>query len=728
MGDRISITNKNYPKHPITDQHPDPPRPTGTQYGVARIELSNDDALDRLVLYTVPGQTYSQTFDGKIKVEGYIPCFFQNLGVRVEIEYELKKARVNKFMIGNQPKNFLQPNPTVTDAPELPKSILFSEIGDSLRFKPPRSNEEAMLRIFYAPILPGSRTRFPVLSTVTKLEHQGELKAYGFSCRVPDDVREIRLLQFPKWIVEGPEEDLRSRTWYVGIRNLPYSWGRSIWNQLVDEQARVSSLDVQHASLFAPTLVTEKGSSLGWDLIVELKENRLKPGVLTSTKSRSLRLRAFAPSQRVQVSLPLMRSHAGGEIIADLSLEAPAPYDLVALQEAGKSSGSGIALVVDPASSVTASAKNPKNPKERRVRIGALDVTFAQATQSPPPPGADAENHAPELRWQLEPEDPKKGDTKYLWERSFIDLVWAVESIAPGGQDDFPGEIYEPGCGEDDSVTNKKEHDILCSERRERPLVIPLTPSSPPQSLFLRVSERARRGDLRRLELSLERTDGGGGTDTQNGDLTTVCAPDDLKDPKDPNIPPPPLRDRVVVLDREPFQVAKVSFPALGSLKDPAAGNQIATWVNYGHDALAWHISFPDAQAFCLTLPPQAVGETMEKHQTLDERQTADFRLSPPAMLALRERYYRQNFPEAPWNLRRLLADPGRELPGAQVDSLQYELLYGLSCRIDYPFLRLAELSALVGDVQGPLPQKPRWAPQLANRAQVATVLYDKAR
>jgi hypothetical protein len=353
------------------------------------------------------------------------------------------------------------------------------------------------------------------------------------------------------------------------------------------------------------------------------------------------------------------------------------------------------------------------------LRIGALDLQLATQV-------GEAEATPQSLRFELAPTTP---GGRYRWEGTQVSLAWAVASALPGGQDRMAGEIYED-C--EDAAAQSG----ACSQRREPPLVIPWRRPFSSQDdetkakLLLRVRQRASRLDQQRIDLRL-----------------TVLAHEEAGDGAAVLLPPAPadaLRaacdegaanlDSAVVLDREPFLVAKVSFPRLGLLDDPAAGSEVAHWQNYEPGAAVWNIRFPQGRDFCLTLPPQAVGETMEKGHDLDEHLAADFRLSPPAVLAMRQSYFQQSFAEAPWNLRDLLSDPGRELPGAQLDHLQFELLYGLSCRIDYAAMRLAELNALVGDVQGPLPQLPAWRPAApaaaggAGDGSYALNAYDEAR
>ena len=157
---------------------------------------------------------------------------------------------------------------------------------------------------------------------------------------------------------------------------------------------------------------------------------------------------------------------------------------------------------------------------------------------------------------------------------------------------------------------------------------------------------------------------------------------------------------KLIVLDAEPFMVARVNLPKFLASDN---SNRVASWNNSGLAGAGWEVATPPDQSFQLFLPPQGVGETMEKGTAADgfhdmeENQPADFRFSPTAVLTLRTTALTKSFTEPPWNLRRLLGYPGQETPGAPVVKIDFELLYGLSGTITHPFLRLAEIAARLG-------------------------------
>src|SRR5262249_40188346 len=122
----------------------------------------------------------------------------------------------------------------------------------------------------------------------------------------------------------------------------------------------------------------------------------------------------------------------------------------------------GIALIARESQGIAV----PAGSDSRRIRIGALDVTFA--TSNP------WEDLPCELRWELAAPADTDPDKRYSWKEAHVQLSWAVEKVSPGGEDDLPGEIYVED-GDDDGLLppEKDERAIERLMRRERPLVIP---------------------------------------------------------------------------------------------------------------------------------------------------------------------------------------------------------------------------------------------------------------
>src|SRR5689334_15904983 len=289
-----------------------------------------------------------------------------------------------------------------------------------------------------------------------------------------------------------------------------------------------------------------------------------------------------------------------------------------------------------------------------------------------------------------------------------VDLRLQVQKIAPGGQDRVPTDLFVPENSrldfeQDEAFTQAPPIviPVAASDCEIAPAVAPRSqlktrsapkppggPSQPsvvavPQDqapYYLALQENTSTRRQRTLRLSLHNPNSKG-SEVQ----------------------------RVVVLDRNPFLVAEVDFEDWSSQSPGDASDLIATWSNADSEGGAWLVRTQLEKGISLILPPQGIGEQSEKRKTFDkEDAVADYRFSPPAVFQVFPSYFERRYTEAPWNLRRILGFPGQRAPGPAIKRIDYELLYGLSCTTDYPFLRLADSAALVGEIPGRLPDL-RW-------------------
>lgn len=350
------------------------------------------------------------------------------------------------------------------------------------------------------------------------------------------------------------------------------------------------------------------------------------------------------------------------------------------------------------------------------VRMGSLDLAF----------GGDNTNW-PGSNWLVVQKNSEATS------RVHIDTFFSIADVQPGGQDDPAGDDYVPENSSFDtnaclapyferkdplrqkaSVAAEVDRQVEAGFRRLRPVVIHVGDAPPKTGLYaLRVKEDAAPLQVRAIRLDLYSQNQG---DTQNKQ-DDMCSRNDLR--------------RAYVLDPSPFLVAEVRYPAFEGVSSDQS-SIIATWnnTNPGQGA-AWMLQF-EQQPFCMVLPPQGLGEEMIKsfpsgadpnHPEDPPTNALPFRLSPPAKLTIDPRSQQTSFAEAPWNLRRILGTPQDPLPGPMVNKLQYELLYGLTCSIDYPAFRLAELTARVGQIPGRRDPKMLWQGTSDQNS-----YYDKAR
>lgn len=158
----------------------------------------------------------------------------------------------------------------------------------------------------------------------------------------------------------------------------------------------------------------------------------------------------------------------------------------------------------------------------------------------------------------------------------------------------------------------------------------------------------------------------------------------------------------VVVIDPQPFTMARVQLPGLASTAS-AITNRVAVFSNSFPEGPGWRIA-AGAGSFQMLLPPQGIGEEMIKGQPpvpITPDRPMQFRLTPSAVAALRTTTQLQRFAEPGWNLRRVLGYPGERAPGASVQNLSFEMLYAMTCSVSAPGLLLAEMFSRLGAFNG---------------------------
>jgi hypothetical protein len=386
-----------------------------------------------------------------------------------------------------------------------------------------------------------------------------------------------------------------------------------------------------------------------------------------------------------------------------------------------------------------------------QVRMGALDIGFSLNARLTPPTST------------TEPcEQQKTGDftgirvNRYKENLFAVDIrriLLSVSQVNAGGQDDLPvqenvpqnsvligtgasdsngkpfpdndktflekakksiaeNNVNAPGCKLSYPLDDQLEAAIESRFRRSRPIVINPEASSRLDNrtrYLLRIEEQTRveiqEQGSQTIRLSLQQK--AGATDKNTASL------------------------QAIVIDNEPFLIAKVEFTSFDNeqaFSQLNADKEIGTWTNAAINGTGWQLA-SYSKPINLILPPQGIGEEMEKAKNVgyknndpdrrvENKEAVDFRLSPPAQIELDPskspkitidpagKKQIQKFNEPPWNLRRILGYPGQTPPGLHVNHLQFELLYGLSCDSEYPLLRLAEITSLLGGIPGLLPKK----------------------
>lgn len=344
------------------------------------------------------------------------------------------------------------------------------------------------------------------------------------------------------------------------------------------------------------------------------------------------------------------------------------------------------------------------SPLKRHIRIGALDFGFTEPLKEVPAECFDGTEDdgtkllkrgfrdrsvVEERQRSLVVAGTRKSRRRFIQEvpSVVVQMRLRVDRAMPGGQDGLPDEPYFSTDVLDDLTRHDYDRSpsaIRSRFIREPALVIPLTKTPTNSPLMLQVFERTSVSESRQIDINLFNW----------GAMTAE-----------------PLKP-LLIIDRQPFLVAKVWAPPLIGLGGADGNLEVGNWSADGFEGASWELAGA-TDGFIAHFAPQALGEGMEKRKGADilSKDTpgdnpVPARLSPTTHLELFSSFFRQNFMEATWNLRRILGYPGQRTPGARMRRLEFELLYGMGCAVRVDGLRLAELNSQLGAVPGKLPQR----------------------
>ncbi|MFC5461917.1 hypothetical protein [Massilia niabensis] len=183
----------------------------------------------------------------------------------------------------------------------------------------------------------------------------------------------------------------------------------------------------------------------------------------------------------------------------------------------------------------------------------------------------------------------------------------------------------------------------------------------------------------------------------------------------------PPLS---LTIMRRPFMVAAAPSVDLGDLlsaNELIRSDKVAAWDS---SAGRWLVRTP-SQRVTLLLPPQAIGEAMEKRRNperelpenrepppertdfdLEAGELADFRYGPATTIVFDPSALDSDYGEPPLNIARLFGAARGRLSGVGLAAADFELLYGLSTHLEPDLVgsretvaRAAELGAYLGNL-----------------------------
>jgi len=297
------------------------------------------------------------------------------------------------------------------------------------------------------------------------------------------------------------------------------------------------------------------------------------------------------------------------------------------------------------------------------LRMGGLDLLLPEA-QGQQDLGRDP--GALSASFRARRNDPDVDDLPGLVRLNTLDIQLAISSFGAGAQDDVPGEEYVP---ENEPYPVGLDPTL----RRSPALQLSVDPNLPSIGDYFVMDARESCYETRSQTLDLR---------LEQQRLSAGNAKLDL-----------------VIIDPEPFLVARVSMPDYQQSLRDAVTDQIAAWNNRATSA-AWQFATGN-QTFELVLPPQGLTEAMHKRRFLKDVVVGipvDFRFTPPARFQLHSSLVEQRYAEVPWNLRRVLGYPGQRAPGAPISEAVFELVYGMSGSLSKrPGLFLAEIASRLG-------------------------------
>jgi hypothetical protein len=442
-----------------------------------------------------------------------------------------------------------------------------------------------------------------------------------------------------------------------------------------------------------------------------------------SARIRSLRpcLRTGAGEQLLDATLPNVNPIDQRGAVVDLKIPIRIP---AASQSDDSDDGWGIYFSLNSSIRGTPS---PQRQMGHRIRFGSFDLSIGEEPTPTAYDGLKSRGSVPDItpvattssaRLDIGPSGQILVDSK---------LDFAMRSWAPGGQDNPPADEFAPTNFSDYQHAGACEAGMLGDHapkddgssswkwegmfQEEVPLTI-YVPSSSGSPKYV-----------------LESTESNADRITHTLDLRTFVL--DHRDPSAQsqdaicNTSDPRVLDRVFVIDRNPFLVARVAFQPIGTT---SPFFNVGRWTNRTDQPHGWQVSFAPANndsPVCLTLPPQGLGETMldERNVELSDEEASQYNFSPNTNLYLTLSVEGLSFTTAPWDLRSMFSNPQL---APYVQRVDYELLYGLSCQAEKPLLRLLDTFGVIGRVPGRPTPKLVW--EVPKSDKLSEVAFDEAR
>ncbi|HEY2294637.1 MAG TPA: hypothetical protein VGM86_28380, partial [Thermoanaerobaculia bacterium] len=322
--------------------------------------------------------------------------------------------------------------------------------------------------------------------------------------------------------------------------------------------------------------------------------------------------------------------------------------------------------------------------RQRRVLIGALELTLAKKFDTGTT-GIPSESFGQIALLPLPADTQGHPHPGQLTTAIDAVIVVAVDRVDPGGQDESERDVLV-------SASQRRNNDLAVAAPDEfAPLLLPLSGPAAESggtgktTLKLTAEEAVTRDRDHTLALSLRAVE-------EQGAAKVAAS-----------------TQQVLVIDPRPFRIAAVEYQPI-SAAATSESNEVAVWNAEGEGGLSWRVR-DDGQSVGLELPPQVIGEAMEKNRSdrpdlpkdIEPGKPSAVRFGSMTKMRIDPTFADTRFREPGWNLRRILGNALQRLPGARLLDLRLELLYGLLTRIRTEGLFVTELAGAIGEPALPL-------------------------
>jgi len=477
----------------------------------------------------------------------------------------------------------------------------------------------------------------------------------------------------------------------IYCENLPTGHGLDFWNEIVENY--LSSIDIAGQGLsYLPKFNAEKPDSPTWSFEAEIKDQPIFQFIDEGAVAGRVPVYGTNPYMPSGISLGsvqhLIASSKGIKTPVNIQFEGinsynPKPIKMLLNFYHEIDSKTQILKVNGTYK------RGPTIFSVHDYNIGALNITWQSVA------AGEANNIPMDGRGDLDLKifrlatntvSKCKDLSDYKIQKVNLNLRAPV-IIKPIGQDDPPDGLYQ-NQSSFKNISNEALFGIAQYFQADKSVVHTVLPQTVNQGLILTIDEQSEvkpAPQYRRIRHRIERI-----SSKQNKGVSYPT----------------------YVIDTHPFYIIKVNVQE-GALLGRADGTGVVAYYDSLEAGGARWIFRDQTNEAVLCLPPQTVGEAMEKG-AIDESgnsidiqeierpdgsiviEPVDFKFSPIANLHINLEE-RSAIPQAPWNIRNLLISSAPDLPGTKLHKAVFDLAYGMETTLESSDLRLVESFAWRG-------------------------------